>query len=530
MALGTSLAIAPLLGRLYDIIIDNRFCSWFNPNPEQAAQAGQGCQLQTFALFLLICYAKENSKNLFVGFLDFEKAFDFVNRAEVISDLMKKNCGKNLTEAIAKMFATSTYFPKLEGNRLGTGIETDYGVTQGRRSSGSIFTFYVSDMPNALKNLPTDDFMDPHNLAQLADDTAVLAEKTKNLSKKFKNVLSYSDDKYQSPNISKTLYCNFAAEPSFEPIVIDENTVINSVDKEKGYKYLGSTFIPTDDIALIIQKNIKKRLGNTAKFYSWLNVNETTPIQVKLMVLDSCMFSALIHGVECWGDIAFIEQQLIDIETKSLKAIMRVKKGTTNDLVYHELRRGTITSKIRDRQFKFFQKLTQLTEDQAMIAAIIKLCRNTSMMAYYRNLNDKNEERDIRERELRLQESENSLSKYYSDFNFDQKSCIYTCMMNDHYRYILTRWRLSNHDLKIETGRYLRPKPPREDRICTRCNIMEDEYHVVFVCPVYESLRERYRSLLECDNIATFLDPKFDDIRDTASFLHEIEELRKGSN
>ena len=106
------IAIAPLLGRLYDIIIDNRFCSWFNPNPEQAAQAGQGCQLQTFALFLLICYAKENSKNLFVGFLDFEKAFDFVNRAEVISDLMKKNCGKNLTAAIGKMFATSTYFPK----------------------------------------------------------------------------------------------------------------------------------------------------------------------------------------------------------------------------------------------------------------------------------------------------------------------------------------------------------------------------------------------------------------------------------
>ena len=57
-----------------------------------------------------------------------------------------------------------------------------------------------------------------------------------------------------------------------------------------------------------------------------------------------------------------------------------------------------------------------------MIAAIINLCRNTSMMAYYRNRNDKNEERNIRERELRLQESENSLSKYYSDFNFDQKT------------------------------------------------------------------------------------------------------------
>ena len=70
---------------------------------------------------------------------------------------MKNNCGKNLTHAIAKMFRTSTYFPKLEGNRLGVGIETDYGVTQGRRSSGSIFTFYVSDIPSSSTDFETDD-------------------------------------------------------------------------------------------------------------------------------------------------------------------------------------------------------------------------------------------------------------------------------------------------------------------------------------------------------------------------------------
>ena len=103
------IAIAVLLCRLYDIIIDMWFANWFKPNPEQASQAGQGCLLQIFLLMILIVYAREKKKDLFVGFLDFEKAYDYGNRAEVVRDMMKKGCGKFLTRAVAKMFTKSTY-------------------------------------------------------------------------------------------------------------------------------------------------------------------------------------------------------------------------------------------------------------------------------------------------------------------------------------------------------------------------------------------------------------------------------------
>ena len=56
---------------------------------------------------------------------------------------------------------------------------------------------------------------------------------------------------------------------------------------------------------------------------------------------------------------------------KDLKSILKVKKGTTNDLEYHELRRGTIISAVHDRQFSFFQKLAEFTEADAMVASII---------------------------------------------------------------------------------------------------------------------------------------------------------------
>ena len=71
--------------------------------------------------------------------MDYTKAFDYTNRAKLVSNLMEKGCGKLFVQAIAKMFNKSTYHPKLSGNRIGNGIISNYGVTQGRRSSGNFF-------------------------------------------------------------------------------------------------------------------------------------------------------------------------------------------------------------------------------------------------------------------------------------------------------------------------------------------------------------------------------------------------------
>ena len=522
------IAIAILLCRLYDIIIDMRFAKWYRTNPEQASQSGQGCLLQIFLLNMLIVYSKEAKKELYVGFLDFEKAYDYVNRANVIREMMKNGCGKALTHSIAKMFTTSTYYPKLSGHSLGEGIETSYGVTQGRRSSGNIFSFYISDMISATQDIGTDDFMDPINLAQLADDTATLAEKVQNLRTKLISLFQYSSGKYQHPNVKKTLYCHFNENPSYEPIILNDEQTINSIDKDKGYKYLGQLYFPTNDIKFIILRNFNKRKMHLSKFYAWLNVNETTPIEMKLMVLDSCVLPAILYASETWGDISFLEKDLLSIELKALKAILKVKSGTTNDLVYHELKRPCITAKIKDSQCKFFLKIRELTPEDAIVGSILQLCHDTSFIRYYMGLDENNGTSDIEEREHRIQHSTNSMCIYYRNMNFDQKlSCIYSSMTNDYYRYIITRWRLSNHDLKIETGRYTKPMTPRAERKCDLCNVIEDEHHVVFVCPTYDTVRNGHETLLSSNNISIFLDCNISNMKETATLLHQIEQIRK---
>jgi hypothetical protein len=179
--------------------------------------------------------------------------------------------------------------------------------------------------------------------------TKNLTEKQiENLIKKFIKIFQYSAGKHNVPNITKTLYCHFAAEPLQTPLKIDEHTFIHCVDLWKGYRYLGIFFFPTNDIVLIIDRNFDKRMVHISKFYAWLSINEDTPIDVKLLVLDCYVFLAILYGIECMGDVSCIEKKLRDIERKALKAILCVKKGTSNDLVFHELKRGSIIARIKD--------------------------------------------------------------------------------------------------------------------------------------------------------------------------------------
>ena len=58
---------------------------------------------------------------------------------------------------------------------------------------------------------------------------------------------------------------------------------------------------------------------------------------------------------------------------------------------------------------------------------------------------------------------------------------------NVQHRITLTKLRLSNHKLAIETGRYVRPYKKPEDRICPICKKdVEDEIYFLTLCPAYQ--------------------------------------------
>ena len=65
-------------------------------------------------------------------------------------------------------------------------------------------------------------------------------------------------------------------------------------------------------------------------------------------------------------------------------------------------------------------------------------------------------------------------------------------MKEKKFKFALTQFRLSSHNLAIERGRF--ENIARTERVCVLCNsnLVENEYHFLLVCSLYRELRKQY--------------------------------------
>ena len=201
------IGIGPILSRMFDVIINARFGSWYIPNREQAGfREEQGCLLQILALLMLIDLSKRLKKDMVIGVIDYEKAFDFTNRFPLFHDMMDKQFGKRFVQNFMNSYMTTSYVVKASANERGDSITTDQGVTQGKTTSANYFSLFVSDMPNGLAHANNGDFMDPFNLFQLADDTTVIAEVIRSFIQNMTTIARYSLEKLLRIHLTKSQY------------------------------------------------------------------------------------------------------------------------------------------------------------------------------------------------------------------------------------------------------------------------------------------------------------------------------------
>ena len=117
---------------------------------------------------------------------------------------------------------------------------------------------------------------------------------------------------------------------------------------------------------------------------------------------------------------------------------------------------------------------------------------------------------------------------YYRTIVDTEKSCIYSSLVIDYHRIIITRWRLSNHKLRIETGKYERPFVLRDERLCAICHVLEDEDHVIFECTVFNDTRIKFNRPLSINNtVKKVLYPKYEVIKETSKLLYEIDNIKE---
>ena len=387
-------------------------------------------------------------------------------------------------------------------------------------------------MPEVVDNTICNTF-----LLQLADDAAiavlysVMSIGVSSLSVNFKNIFTYSKKKFLYVNYDKTCYMNISKDTRSDPLpVCGFPDVMPAKDNQS--VYLGMLIIQSMDIVDHITANLKRRQFNVKKIHDWLDVNIDTPIAVKLNTMYGGMFAAIIYGCEAWFYIDEVAESLLKIERSLLKRILGVRSSTPNDLIYLELGIPDIIGKIRKRQKKFFEKTCLLKYSDATVRLILDLCADLPCYAYYVNIDSNAAELNMKARRDIVAASESTYSVRYSNLvGFRYCDVLYNTPMVESKRIVISRWRLSNHNLLIETGRYTRPKTPRENRLCVVCNELEDEHHAIFVCNLYNAIRVKFNTILDrYTTVSTILHPlNGDDAYKIGSLLMEIEVLRESN-
>ena len=123
---------------------------------------------------------------------------------------------------------------------------------------------------------------------------------------------------------------------------------------------------------------------------------------------------------------------------------------------------------MKSRQCKFYHKFKQLNEDEATARKVLDMCSHLEVIHYYESLPDTIADIAKEQMRLRICESPSTYnSRYYDITECKHNTALYNEFLNERKRVIIPRWRLSNHQLKIETGRYTTPKTPRNDRTCS---------------------------------------------------------------
>ena len=239
-----------------------------------------------------------------------------------------------------------------------------------------------------------------------------------------------------------------------------------------------------------------------------------------MIFFDKLVSPILNYGSEVWG---FHKAPAIEsVHLQFCEKLLGVKQSTQNDFIYGELGRITFASQRYISIIRYWLKLVSLNENKyakCIYNMQIEDMRNNpdkfnwassvkQLLSKYGFMNVwlsqgvensnsflqifKQRVRDIFIQEWHERLENSTRARFYVNIaNFKHQTYLDNLTVKK-FQQNLTRFRVSSHRLEIECGRWTRPeKTPLDNRKCRICNAVEDEFHFILECPLYEDLRKQ---------------------------------------
>ncbi len=235
------ITVMPALGKVLESILNSRLTYRnlvleVNDKYQFGFKQNSRTTDNIFILNSLIKCHKLKNKPLYLCFVNFTKAFDYINRSALYYKLIKKGIHGKLLNIIMSMFDKAKCIVKWKG-LLGEDIDIEFGVLQRGMISPKLFTEFLTDLHTYLSKecgVLMSNLIITYIL--FADFLILCAETPEGLQKLLDGLFNYCSKWHLILSLTKTKVMVFNSEKRSRPIFTFNATLIEIV---KEYKYVG---------------------------------------------------------------------------------------------------------------------------------------------------------------------------------------------------------------------------------------------------------------------------------------------------
>ena len=314
---------------------------------------GKGTANAIFILRMICERSIEMQKDLYVCFIDYEKAFDRVKHDELVKMLENIGVDGKDVRLVKNLYWNQRASVKIE-EEYSESVEVKRGVRQGCVMSPDLFSLYgefimreaedVGGLKVGGQNI---------NNIRYADDTVLIADSEEGLQRLLQKVKEASEGKGLNINVSKT-ECMVVSK-KLERVGCNlelDGIRIKQVDQ---FCYLGS-WITSDGRC---DKEIAYRIGEAKRGFNEMKSllkNRKLSLQSRKRMIKSYIWSILLYGCETWTISRKMEKKLEAAEMWIWRRVLSVSwtERVTNQRILERM--GTtreLLNTIRKRQLQF---------------------------------------------------------------------------------------------------------------------------------------------------------------------------------
>ena len=299
-------------------------CEAVSGDTQFGFRQGLGTREALFAMKILMQQCYDHQQEIFICFLDYEKAFDTVQHEPLVQILRQTGLDDKDIRIIQNLYWHQEAEVRVGGDQKTESFRVMRGVRQGCVLSPLLFNMYLEKVFSiAMEGEEIGIPVNGKRISNLryADDSAIITESMADMQRIVEKISNTGQEYGVRINVGKTKLMFVGRGQA----ALNDNLIINqeTVEKVTRFKYLGSTI----NAELDDDEEIKIRCGIARTTFRKMEkalLHRSFPLDIRLRVVKCYIWSVLLYGVETWSLKVRSMNRLEAFEMWTLRRMLRI--------------------------------------------------------------------------------------------------------------------------------------------------------------------------------------------------------------